>query len=246
MDKRENPARGVVKLAVAAVFAALVCVVTLVLIVNIPATKGYFNIGETVIYIAALVFGPLVGAFAGGVGAAISDALVAPIFAPGTLVIKAFEGAIVGFMSRKMRNQSSTSNWRIYTTALGILVGILLASIGSVYLQHVDIYWGYPSPPTATLSISIPVFVWYLLGGILAFTIALMGFKLDPESGRGVLPILVGGLEMVLGYYLYEQLVVGPVAIVEVAANILQMLIGLAVAIPVARIVSRRLPQVRS
>lgn len=246
MDAKKNPARGVVKLSIAAVFAALVCVVTLVLIVNIPATNGYFNIGETMIYIAALTFGPLVGAFAGGVGAAISDLLVYPVYAPGTLIVKSCEGAIVGYLSHKMPKQTSTSSWRVYTVALGMLVGILLAVIGSVYLRHVDIYWGYPSPLTATFSLSIPVFVWYFLGGILALAIALMGFKLEPESGRAVLAVLVGGLEMVLGYYLYEQLVVGPVAIVEVAANILQMLVGLAVAIPVARVVSRRLPQFKA
>jgi uncharacterized membrane protein len=245
MGAKENPTR-VVRLAIAAVFAAVVCVVTLVLIVNIPATKGYFNIGETVIYIAALVFGPFVGAFAGGVGAAISDLIAGPIFAPGTLVIKGCEGAIVGFLYKKMPKHASNSKWKSYTIILGIVVGILLATVGSAYLHHVDIYWGYPAPETATFSITIPIFVWYFLGGILAFAIALMTLKLEPESGQAVLPILVGGLEMVLGYYLYEQLVVGPVAIVEVAANILQMLVGLAVAIPVARIVSRRLPQFKS
>jgi uncharacterized membrane protein len=244
VNAKENPAR-VVRLAIAAVFAALVCVVTLVLVVNIPATRGYFNIGETVIYTAALVFGPLVGAFAGGVGAAISDLIAAPWFAPGTLIVKGCEGAIVGFLYKQMPKQTSKNKWKIYTITLGTVVGILLATIGSFYLKHIDIYWGYPAPATATLSISIPIFVWYFLGGILALAIALMALKLEPASGQAVLPILVGGLEMVLGYYLYEQLVVGPVAIVEVAANILQMIVGLAVAIPVARLVSRRLPQFR-
>ncbi len=243
MNEKENSARTTVKFAIAAVFAALVCVVTLVFIMNIPATKGYFNIGETMIYVAALVFGPFVGAFAGGVGAAISDLLVAPVYAPGTLIVKCCEGAIVGFLNRRMPSQSSKNKWRIYTMTLGILVGILLAVIGSFYLHNLDVYWGYPSPETATFSLSVPFYIWYILGGVLALAITMMGFKLEPESGRAVLAILVGGLEMVLGYYLYEQLVVGPVAIVEVAANILQMLVGMAVAIPVARVISRRLPQ---
>jgi uncharacterized membrane protein len=74
--------------------------------------------------------------------------------------------------------------------------------------------------------------------------IALIGLRLEAESGRAVLAILVGGLEMVAGYFLYEQLVLGEtVAAVEIAANIGQMLVGLIVAIPIVRILIRRLPQ---
>jgi uncharacterized membrane protein len=246
MEMKVDPAKGVVRFAIAAIFAALVCVVTLVLVVNIPATNGYFNIGETMIYIAALLFGPLVGAFAGGVGAAISDLLVAPVYAPATLIVKSCEGAIVGFLNKKMPKQTSAGNWRVYTVALGMFLGILFAAIGAFYLQNVDVYLGFPQPAIPTFSISIPAWIWCFLGAALALAIALMGFKLEPDSGRAVLSILAGGLEMVLGYFLYEQLVLGKTAaVVEVAANILQMIIGLAVAIPVARTVSRRLPQFR-
>lgn len=247
MDARRETAKRTVQLAIAAVFAAIVCVVTLILYVNIPATNGYFNVGETMIYVAALVFGPLVGAFAGGVGAAISDMLVAPMYAPGTLLVKSCEGAIVGFLNRKIPGRNAPNRWRIYTVLLGVLVGILLATIGSIYLQSVDIYLGYPSPANPTFSLQISVFEWYFFGGVLALAIALMGFKLEPDSGRAVLSILVGGMEMVLGYFLYEQIVLGKTAaVVEIAANILQMLVGLAVAIPIARTITRRVPQFKS
>lgn len=66
--KRANPMKVEYELAIGAVFAALVCVATLALTLGIPATGGYFNIGEIVIYVAALLFGPIVGALAGGVG----------------------------------------------------------------------------------------------------------------------------------------------------------------------------------
>jgi uncharacterized membrane protein len=243
---KTNTAKRTVQLAIAGVFAAVVCVVTLVLVINIPATTGYFNVGETMIYVAALVFGPLIGAFSGGVGAAISDALVAPYFAPGTLVVKACEGAIVGFLNRRIPSKNS-GRWRIYTATLGILVGALLAVIGSVYLTNADIYLGLPSPSTPTFTLHIPIFDWYFFGVVLALAIALAGFKLEPDSGRAVLSILIGGLEMVLGYFLYEQIVLGKTAaIVEVAANILQMIVGLIVAIPIARTIRRRVPQFNS
>ena len=47
LNTEKNDLQPPVKLAVAAVFAALVCVVTLALVISIPATSGYFNLGET-------------------------------------------------------------------------------------------------------------------------------------------------------------------------------------------------------
>jgi uncharacterized membrane protein len=164
------------KIAAAAIFAALVAVATLLFVVPIPATSGYFNLGETLIYVAALLLGPFVGATAGA-GAAFSDALVAVQYAPGTFAIKAIEGFLVGFLfqwlNRKIHN--------------------------------------------ITLSASIAV--------------------------------VIGGLEMVLGYFLYETLVLGyPAALAgaEVPFNIIQMAVGLVIAVPVMHGVLKVFPQLKS
>lgn len=66
MPTKVSSAKITLKLAIATVFAALVCIATIAFTVSVPATSGYFNIGETIIYVAALLFGPFVGAFAGG------------------------------------------------------------------------------------------------------------------------------------------------------------------------------------
>lgn len=177
MFVNQNTLGAPLKLALAAVFTALVCVATLALVVSIPATSGYFNLGETVIYVAALLFGSLVGATAGGVGAAIADMLVAAQFAPGTLIIKGFEGAIVGFLNKKIR------------------------------------------PRNSSLTVSATI------------------------------SIIIGGLEMVAGYFIYEQLVLGyplAAALAEVPFNIVQMLVGLVIAIPVMHVILRVFPQLKS
>ena len=146
--------------------------------IPIPATSGYFNIGETAVYIAALVFGPWVGGLAGGVGAMLSDIYLGfGLYAPGTLVIKGVEGIIVGFLNVKLRKRFSN----------------------------------------ATFCASAAV--------------------------------VVGGLEMVAGYFVYQQVVVGlpfVVALGEVPWNIVQMLVGLAVAVPVMLAVQRVFPQLKS
>ncbi len=248
MKSSVNSAKITMRLTIAAVFTALVCIATIAFTVSVPATTGYFNIGETVIYVAALLFGPYVGAFAGGVGAAIADMLVAPQFAPGTLVIKSFEGAIVGFLGKRLFTQTSISRWKIFTILLGIIVGVLLAITGSVYYSgSVDLYIGYPQPQSPTFSGFVPAELWYFLGGIVALLIVFVGFRIEPEFGRSVFSIMVGGLEMVGGYFLYEQLVLSkPAAIVEIPVNIGQMLVGLIVAIPTVKIVLRSLPQLKS
>ncbi|MCW4003756.1 MAG: ECF transporter S component [Candidatus Bathyarchaeota archaeon] len=111
MQYTPNPAQ---KIALATIFATLVFIVTSQIPpIPIPATSGYFNVGETTIYIAALLFGPLVGALSGGIGAALSDIYLgyAP-FAPGTLLIKGIEGAIVGYLNIKLKKHIKNTTTR--------------------------------------------------------------------------------------------------------------------------------------
>ena len=248
MTVKQIPALTPLKLTAAIVFAAMVCVVTLSFTLNVPVTGGYFNLGETVIYVAALVFGPFVGALAGGVGAAIADIVVAPPFALGTLIIKSIEGALVGFLGKKLTRQTSKSTWRIYTTLLGIVIGLLLAATGAVYYSgNVDLYIGIPPPPAPSVTVFVPAEFWYIIGGVTTLLIIFASLRVEPELGWTIFSTIIGGLAMVIGYFLYEQIVLGKIgAVFEMPVNIGQMLIGLIVAIPIVRFVRRSFPQLKS
>jgi uncharacterized membrane protein len=248
MTVKQIPALTPLKLTAAIVFAAMVCVVTLSFTLSVPVTGGYFNLGETVIYVAALVFGPFVGALAGGVGAAIADIVVAPPFAPGTLIIKSIEGALVGFLGKKLTTQTSKSTWKIYTILLGIVIGLLLAATGAFYYSgNIDLYIGIPPPPAPSVTIFVPAEFWYILGGVTALLIIFASLRVEPKLGWTILSTIIGGLAMVIGYFLYEQIVLGKVgAVFEMPVNIGQMLIGLIVAIPIVRFVFRSFPQLKS
>ena len=155
-------------LARASVMAALVTAGTLLVQIYNPATRGYLNIGDIMIFVSALTFGPAVGGFAGGVGSALSDVLSGyGYFAPFTLIIKGAEGGIAGLISN--RNKA----WR----------------------------------------------------DIIAVTLA--------------------GAEMVIGYFLAEffPLQIGWAALGEVPGNIIQIVVGAAVGIPIALLLRKRLPQ---
>jgi uncharacterized membrane protein len=236
------------KLAIAAVFTALVCIVTVIFSVYVPATEGFFNIGESMVFLSALLFGPFVGAFSGGVGAMLADLLLNyPHYAPATLVIKACEGAVVGMLKKRNPKFKSNSQWKFFTVILGVVAGILLGWIGSTYYSgevQLTLGWG-------SFVLYVPMEFWIILGAIVALSISALGFLADPEFGWMIFSVVIGGFTMVLGYFLYQMFLIYPLfkieaaAIAEVPVNIGQMIIGAIVALPIAKIVWRRFPYIK-
>ena len=106
---------------------AFVCVATMVIQIPVPMTEGYVNIGDSIIFVASILFGPIPGMIAGGLGSALADILTGySHWALFTLLIKGLEGYIVGFIVRK--NVTLIKN--ILATSVGtfiMVVGYLLA-----------------------------------------------------------------------------------------------------------------------
>ena len=96
--------------------AALTAVATMVIKFPTPATQGYINVGDTVIFVSALLFGPSVGAVAGGIGSALADLLGGYVhWVPFTLIIKGVEGWLVGRLARSV----SQRRWVVPILILG-------------------------------------------------------------------------------------------------------------------------------
>jgi len=232
---------GAVKMLGLAIFTALVLVATIAIQLYIPATGGYFNLGESMIYVAAILGGPVVAAVAGGVGAALADVLSAyTVFAPGTLVIKAAEGFVVGYLYAKLRKYRNIAF--PLSILLGIVVALSIALIGTTFLSGEAEASAFQ---IFTFTPSIPKFVWIIVALLVFIAIVFAG---RARGGKGVetLSMLVGGLVMVLGYFLYEYFVSNPLlgrepiaAIAEVIPNLGQCLIGIAIAIPLVSFIER-------
>jgi uncharacterized membrane protein len=250
---QKNEASTAIRLTQAAISTALVCVATIIFYIYVPATRGFFNVGETMIYVAALLFGPVIGAFAGGVGASLADVLLNYwYYAPATLVIKACEGAVVGILGRRRPKSDSKRVWVSFTLIMGISIGVLVALIGASYLSGTtELHIGIPPPENANVVFFVPPEMWYALGGLVAILVSLTGLWAKPEVGWLVFTTLVGGTIMVTGYFLYQQFLLFPLfgigvfAPAEIPINIGQMLVGTLVAIPVVKILLRSLPQLR-
>jgi uncharacterized membrane protein len=134
----------------------------------IPATDGFFNIGDAVIMITALTFEPTVGAIAGGIGSSLADLLGGwYVWVIPTLVIKGVEGFLVGWIFSKSKDQSS---------------------------QYKILAW------------------------------------------------IIGGLEMVSGYFIVQVFMYGfSAALVEAPFNFVQMAVSGIVGIPISQALKRRI-----
>ena len=97
------------KPVLAAMFAALSCVATMV--IQIPAPTGYVNLGDAFVLLAGCVLGPAYGFVAGGLGPALADLLLGyGVYAPGTFVIKGLTAviaaALLGVLVKKQDKPS--------------------------------------------------------------------------------------------------------------------------------------------
>ena len=74
----------------AGLLAAMTCVATALLHITIPGgTGGYVHLGDAVIYLAAALLPTPYAVAAAAIGSGLADVLVAPLWAPFTMVIKA-------------------------------------------------------------------------------------------------------------------------------------------------------------
>lgn len=93
-----------------ALFAALICVATMLVQVPVPATGGYANLGDGVILICAFLMNPLYAVIAAGLGSMLADLLAGYIsYAFGTLVIKAGLALIAAFIFNRFGRDRSAS-----------------------------------------------------------------------------------------------------------------------------------------
>ena len=248
--KGEGPRRAAWSglVAYSVVFAALVYAATLVSIAT-PVTKGYFNLGESMVYTAAVLGGPAVGAIAGAVGSAAADLTLGYAhYAPGTFVIKGLEGYIVGWLFGRFRRMPPERLRRMLPW-MAALIGGLLAVVSAALYN--GLYGGEVDLEVLgrTVSFTVPPLAWIVLAVAIAGLILWLG-RGDPLLGAAVASMLVGGIEMVLGYFLYEATVIYSLGVAEemssplaaaaeIPVNIGQAVVGASIAVVVVGAVWR-------
>jgi uncharacterized membrane protein len=133
-------------ISVVAVSIALVAAVVYSIPIPIPMTGGYTHPGAVAEVFVAVAFGPVVGAVASGVGAALSDLLLGyGTFAPLTLLAHGSLGLLVGWFGWRR-------GWRM--KVLGWILGGL-ALVAFYYVGEATVYQYGPAAAAAEAPINL-------------------------------------------------------------------------------------------
>jgi len=237
-------------LAISGIMIALVFVLTFAIKVPVPFTRGYVHLGDSIIFISAILFGRKVGALAGGLGSALADLVGGYAYwAIPTLIIKSIMGALIGWVSDSYRNKySGKKELTIFLSSIGIWLAFSLTL--SLFLRNL-IANLTTSPLTNNLMNelgyeSIEELENFLLNArgliniiLLAIPIALILISLFLRGKNSILfrlgnlmGSMIAGLWMVIGYFFAGRIIVGNwvMPIFEVPWNVLQFSLGILVA----------------
>ncbi len=121
--KDEQEITGLTRVGIIGVLTALAALGTILIRVPIPATTGYFNIGDIFVILAGLWLGPVAGLIVGGVGPTVADAIGFPQFILATAVTKGLEGLLVGLIAGRKSRSLARKIFAFGVGALTIVVG---------------------------------------------------------------------------------------------------------------------------
>jgi len=229
-----KPARFVSPKTVAlyGILTALTTAITYASYTPFSPTKGYFNLGDSMVFFGALTFGWRAGMICGGVGSAVADVLLGSgIYAPITLVAKGAEGLVAGVLGRRKPGA-------IWVLVTGIYIGVLAS------LLSLKFHW--PDPWTA-------IDEWYLALAVLFVGMAVVygvayAYKVKFTTWTPVLlGIAVGGTCMVAAYFAGEYFLLNVglgKALLEVPVNVGQVLLGGLIGALLSYYVKKSYPQV--
>jgi len=237
----------------AIVFTVVTFIATVLLVIETPATGGYFNLGEASIYVIASMAPPLTTAIAAGLGPALADLVLGYwYFAPATFVIKFCEGYIVSSLMKRLGKRRVESVMRILTVIVGVLLStVILATMvggGGGEVTGATFSWTETSIlglriAVPSFAILLPSYAWLAISALVVVLSVAIAFVRKPY----VLAMSVGGMVMVLGYFLYEFFISNPLilgrdpvgAVFEVPVNIGQFTAGILLSIPVVQFIER-------
>ena len=172
---KESEVKNLFRVGLVAAFATLAFVGTLVIRVPLPVTGGYFNLGDTFVMAAGLLYGPLVGALVGMIGPALADAVGFPQFILATAVVKFCEGGLVGLIGHS-HEISTVGGAKSRRPLLAVAMGVVVL-VGGYFVFEALIYpmlaKGIPFFGVTDLKAAMAEIVPNLLQGAISAGVAL-------------------------------------------------------------------------
>ncbi len=153
-------------LAVKALCVAIVFLATTVL--QIPIPLGYANLGTAVILILAVFWGPEVGLVAGGLGSALADLVLAPMWALPTLLVKAVMGLLCGVIAGKASAQKHrTKQLRTFLACIVAAVEMIVGYFIGGSILYGSVATGALQIPGLAIECGVGIVVFYLVGRVI-------------------------------------------------------------------------------
>ena len=113
------------QLTIAALFAALACVATMIIKIPSPL-KGYLNIGDCVVLLSGWLLPPFYGFLAAGIGSALADLFSGyMIYAAATFVIKGLMALVAYYVHTALNKKLPSLPSRLISGVLAEIVMVL-------------------------------------------------------------------------------------------------------------------------
>lgn len=154
------------KIVIASMFAALVCVATMIIKIPSPLT-GYLNLGDCIVLLAGWILSPVYGFLAAGIGSALADIFSGyMLYAPATFLIKGLMAICAFYVFQGLHKRTKKPLARIGSGCLAELLMVL-----GYYLFEVCLY-GFQAP-----LVNIPVNAVQGVAGLLMGLILIQIFE---------------------------------------------------------------------
>lgn len=154
--------------AIAALGIALVCIATRVF--QFPIPLGYAHLGNCMILIFSVFFGPVIGAIAGGFGSALADLLSYPVWALATLIIKSIMGAIPALIAGKEGLRGNFKSPRVFFGAAAAIVEMIVGYFIGGSILYGSVATGATQIPGLAMEGVIGIVLFYALGSVIKRT----------------------------------------------------------------------------
>lgn len=165
---KTEPRQHILRLTVAALGTALVCICTRVF--QFPIPLGYAHLGNCMILLFAVYFDPFVGAFAGGVGSSLADLLSFPEWALPTLIIKSLMGFAAAIIAKKRGRQAVLRSPRTFLAAVSAIIIMVVGYFLGGSVLYGSVVTGATQIPGLAAEGVVGIVLFYVIAAALEAT----------------------------------------------------------------------------
>lgn len=114
----------------AGLMAALVTVGTM--LIQIPTgVSGYVHLGDSMVYFSGIIFGPVLGGLAAGLGSFLADVLSGyAVYAVPTFIIKALDAAVIALIYKLIAGHTASATRKMTAYVIAFFGGSVIMASG--------------------------------------------------------------------------------------------------------------------